>query len=68
MRSPLAQGIVAEVRAQRLNLSRVVEGSSRDAVGTEPRRQWLVANAASLAAYERFVEAHGVFNEAEREW
>jgi antitoxin CcdA len=64
----LDEALVAEARALKLNLSRVVEASLRDAVATERRRQWLEENAGALAAYERFVETHGIFNEDERDW
>lgn len=64
----LDEALVAEARALKLNLSRVVEASLREAVATERRRQWLEENADALAAYERFVETHGIFNEDERDW
>lgn len=64
----LDEALVAEARELKLNLSRVVEKSLKEAVAAERRRQWLEENAEALAAYERFVEAHGIFNEDEREW
>lgn len=64
----LDEALVAEARALELNLSRVVEESLRAAVAAERRQRWLAENAGALAAYERFVETHGIFNEDEREW
>jgi antitoxin CcdA len=60
--------LVAEARALELNLSRIVEERLRAVVQEERARRWLEENRAGLAAFERFVERHGIFNEGDREW
>lgn len=60
--------LVKEARRLGLNLSRLLEERLREAIAAERRRCWLEDNEQAFAAYERFVESHGLFNEAEREW
>jgi antitoxin CcdA len=60
--------LIAEARALDLNLSKVLEDRLRELVAAERRRKWLEENEAAFAAYDRFVERVGIFNEDEREW
>lgn len=64
----LDEGLVEEARALELNLSRIVEDRLREVVQAERARRWLEENRAGFAAFERFVEKNGIFNEDDREW
>lgn len=64
----LDAALVAEARDLELNLSRIVEERLREVVREERARRWLEENRAGLAAFERFVDQHGIFNEDDREW
>lgn len=47
---------------------RIGEERSREAVHEERAHRWLEENVAGFAAFDRFVEENGVFNEDDREW
>lgn len=64
----LDEELVAEARKLELNLSRIVEDRLREVVREERARRWLQDNRAGFAAFDRFVEKNGIFNEDDREW
>lgn len=64
----LDASLLEEARRLELNLSRILEARLREVVQEERARRWLEENEDGFAAYERFVEKHGIFNEDEREW
>jgi len=61
-------GLADEARRLRLNLSQLLEERLGEVLAAERRRRWLEENEKAFAAYDRFVERHGIFNEDEREW
>jgi antitoxin CcdA len=64
----LDQALVAEAQALKLNVSRIVEDRLREVVQAERGRRWLEDNREGFEAFARFVDKHGIFNEADREW
>lgn len=53
--------LVEEVRRLELNRAQAF-------IRTRSAQAWLAENAASIDAYNRLVEAHGIWNEGERGW
>ena len=55
--------LVSEGKAAGLNLSKIAEDAIRAALHRKQQEQWLKENAEAIAAYNRRVEEHGMFNE-----
>lgn len=64
----LDPALVAEARRLDINLSEVFEERLRELVKERRAARWLRENKAALDGYARYVEAHGIWNEDEREW
>jgi len=58
--------LLAEARAQDINLSATLERALADALRQSRRDRWLADNAQAMAAYNVQVEEHGVFSDALR--
>ena len=58
--------LLAEARAQDINLSAALERALEDALRQSRRERWLVENAPAMAAYNAQVEEHGVFSDTQR--
>jgi antitoxin CcdA len=57
----VAADLVDAARAVDVNLSATLERALEDALRLKRRERWLAENAAGMAAYNRYVEAHGTF-------
>lgn len=60
--------LVKEAQELKLNLSRILEESLRQAVKDERGRRWVEENKAAFEALNRFHQKYGIFNEDDREW
>lgn len=64
----LDAALVKEAQELKLNLSRILEESLRQAVKDERGRRWVEENKAAFEALNRFHEKYGIWNEEDREW
>lgn len=60
--------LLEHARAMKLNLSQVLEGKLEELVRQHRAEQWRSENREAIAAYNKFVEEHGVFGEEFRAW
>jgi antitoxin CcdA len=58
--------LVSEAKAFGINLSEVFESALESAVREAQRKQWVEENRQAFAAYDKFVETHGIFSEGKR--
>jgi len=58
--------LLKQAKAYKINLSQSFEKHLRDLVRKEKERQWLEENAEAIEAYNKRVEARGVFSDAFR--
>lgn len=58
--------LVEEAKALGVNLSDVFEAALRDAVRERRRAEWTESNREAFAAYDAFVETHGVYSDGKR--
>lgn len=56
----LSSQLVAEAKALRINVSRACESGLVAALKAERERQWKAENAGAFAAYNQWIEEHGV--------
>ena len=54
------RALIADARALRINISRTVEASLREAVRLERDRVWLAENRAAMEANAAWIARHGV--------
>ncbi len=64
----LRADLVAEARALELNLSRELEGHLERLIRERRAERWREENKKAIAAYARYFEAHGIWNEDDRDW
>ncbi len=64
----LRSDLVEEARVLKINLSRELEARLEFLVKEARAAQWKKENQGAIAAYARFVEKHGIWNEGERGW
>jgi len=60
--------LVEEARRLEINLSQAFETHLRELIRQRRAEAWLAENAKGIDAYNRFVQAHGIWNEEERGW
>jgi len=64
----LQADLLAEAKALDLNLSAELNKALAEIVKRKRAEQWLAENREAIAAYNRYVEEHGVFGEEYRQW
>ncbi len=64
----LDASLVAEARRLGIPLSDEFERHLAALVKARQEDEWQAQNSAAFAAYDRFVEKHGVWNEEDRGW
>jgi len=64
----LQADLLAEAKALDLNLSAELNKALAEIVKRKRAEQWLSENLDAIAAYNRYVEKHGVFGEEFRQW
>lgn len=64
----LRADLVEEARSLRINLSRELEARLEILVKEGRAAQWRKDNQKAIAAYTRYVEKHGIWNEDSRGW
>jgi len=60
--------LLREAKALDINLSAEFEKHLTAVVRKDRGEQWLRDNREAIAAYQRMVEKHGIWNEGLREW
>lgn len=60
--------LLAEAKLMNVNLSAEFEKSLTEVVRKKREEQWREENREAIAAYNRYVEEHGVFGEEYRQW
>jgi antitoxin CcdA len=64
----LQQDLLAEAKSLDLNLSAELNKALADIVKRKRAEKWLRENQEGIAAYNRYVEKHGVFGDEFRQW
>jgi antitoxin CcdA len=64
----LQTDLLAEAKSLDLNLSAELNKALADIVKRKRAEKWLKENQEGIAAYNRYVEKHGVFGEEFRQW
>ena len=64
----LRADLVEQARALQINLSRELEARLEVLVKESRAAQWRKDNQRAIAAYSKYVEKHGIWNEEHREW
>lgn len=60
--------ILAAAKAQGINLSQVFEEQLRELTKEERIKRWQDQNREAIDAYNRFIDAHGIWSEDYRKW
>ncbi len=55
--------LLEEARAYKINLSQTLEAALQVELKKEKERRWLEENRAAIEAYNRHIEAHGLFSD-----
>ena len=64
----LQTDLLAEAKSLDLNLSAELNKALADIVKRKRAEKWLRENQEGIAAYNRYVEKHGVFGDEFRQW
>lgn len=64
----LQADLLAEAKSLDLNLSAELNRALAEIVKRKRAEKWLEENREAIAAYNRYVEQHGVFGEEYRQW
>jgi antitoxin CcdA len=62
------EGVLAEAKDLRLNLSHILEDELRKRVTEEKTRRWQEEHREAIDAHNRFIEKHGIFGAKSRSW
>ena len=60
--------ILAEAKAQRINLSQTLEDNLRERVRAEKIKRWQEDSREAIESYNRFIAEHGIWNKKYRGW
>jgi antitoxin CcdA len=58
--------LLAKAKNLNINLSATFEAALAEVVKERERQAWKEENKASIAAYNRYIEVHGLFNDGQR--